>query len=295
VNLNKIIEEKQESPNFVNNLTKSKKDNKIENNSKIIDVILPEKNSVNDSLKSSTPQKSSHSTPKTKFQLMMDQLNKRHKPTIPSNEKSNEYSFTSKQSDIFNTPAGKKTTPKTRRRRRQDAAERVLTNIGCNGEKIYKLSELYLPNCNKIKKNCMKFIEDRSSITMLKNFESKCLLEPYDLNEQYREFEKNMKGLIEEEEEEEEEEVEREGMELKEFYEGKLGETEKYWDEMLDNTHSLSRVFRRKLINEDGAFKGIDHIMLEKILFSNNGNRGKYLESIRLAKRNNEGKLFIHL
>lgn len=279
----------KDSPNFVTNLTKSKKDSKVKE-PEIISIITPDSESQNASneLNESSSQKSKQSNQKTTFEEMMEKLSKKHKPKMPVVEKPNEFTFTSKPSDNFNTPSSKRVIQKTKKRRKPNAKERVLTNIGCKNEKIYKLSELYLPNCSKIRKSCMNYIENRSSITMLKTFESKCLLEPYDLNEQFREFERNIKGQIEEEEQEEEE-IDREGMELKEFYKGEEGQREKYWDEKLDNTHSLSRIFRRKLVNQDESFKGMDHVMMEKILFNNESNRDDFLNNVKLAKRNDEG------
>ena len=126
---------------------------------------------------------------------------------------------------------------------------------------------------------------------MLKEFESNCLLEPYDLNEQFREFEKNVKGIEEESEHDEElDKSQEEGAELEEFYRGSQGQREKYWDGALENTHSLARIFRKRLSREDGGLRHMNHLLLEKVVLNNHDSRAGYLEGIRLAKRSGEGR-----
>lgn len=227
------------------------------------------------------------------FAALLKNLSKKHKQTAKSStEKSSDMKMFRDQIETTRTTSSKKfPTPRTKRKRRQDATERILTNIGCKGEKIYKLSELYMPNCPKIKRTCMNFIENHSRIKMLKEFESNCLLEPYDLNEQFREFEKNVKGIEEESEHDEElDKSQEEGAELEEFYRGSQGQREKYWDGALENTHSLARIFRKRLSREDGGLRHMNHLLLEKVVLNNHDSRAGYLEGIRLAKRSGEGR-----
>jgi hypothetical protein len=227
---------------------------------------------------------------------MMNNLKNKNKKEPKKTEPENNYDslFGAKKPDKFTTPGTKKgqTTSKKKGKKRNEHIERVLTNIGCGDEKIYKLSELYRPGDPKVLKNCMDFIEKHSGMKILKEFESNCLLEPYDLNEQYREFEKNIKGGEDDESKDAEEEtmIQEESMELKEFYEGEQGQVEKYWDQMIPNSQSLSRIFRKKLINPKGALGHLNHIELESVLLRKGGASKSYSSLVSLAKRNDEGR-----
>lgn len=203
--------------------------------------------------------------------------------------------FLDPRADRFNTPSTKKaqTQPSKRKgKKRNEHVERVLTNIGTGGEKIYKLSELYRPGDPKILKNCMEFIEKHSGMRILKEFEANCLLEPFDLNEQYREFEKNIRGAGDEgNKEHEDEQVQEEEVELREFYSNERGQVEKYWDQMIPNSQSLCRIFKKRMIRPQGQFAHLNHVEMESVLFRRTPGDSDYPAKIALSKRNDRGSI----
>lgn len=60
-------------------------------------------------------------------------------------------------------------------------------------EKIYKLSDLYLPVSARSRANQISLIESYSGLKDIKEFEKRCRLPPFDFNEAFANFEKNLR------------------------------------------------------------------------------------------------------
>lgn len=85
----------------------------------------------------------------------------------------------------------------TKKKVKDTEADVVFKMIGYN-EKIYKLTDMYVPTSDKIKSNMEKFIKNYNGLKDVEEFEERCALPPFDLNEAFYVFEKKMRGIGEE-------------------------------------------------------------------------------------------------
>lgn len=82
----------------------------------------------------------------------------------------------------------------TKKKVKEVEADVVFKMIGYD-EKIYKLTDMYVPTSDKIKNNMEKFIKSYNGLKEVEEFEERCALPPFDLNEAFYVFEKKMRGI----------------------------------------------------------------------------------------------------
>ena len=76
----------------------------------------------------------------------------------------------------------------------QEATGLNFQEIGGPTEKIYKLTDLYLPLSAKSRAQHANFIESFSGLKDIREFEAKCLLPPPELNQAFESFARNARA-----------------------------------------------------------------------------------------------------